>query len=81
MITHNHPDITGYFMLHKDGQDVGFSWRPDDPVFGPNWERVPAGPALTQKLHHILLDALRWSPKEGQAARLINEAIHLLEVK
>lgn len=35
----------GFFMRHKGGGDVGFSWREDDPKFSDEWERIPAVPA------------------------------------
>jgi hypothetical protein len=33
--------LRGYFMRHKSGE-AGFSWKRDDPMFGPDWERIPA---------------------------------------
>lgn len=34
----------GYFMRHKTGRDVGFSWNKDDPNYSDAWERIPAVP-------------------------------------
>lgn len=38
--------LRGYFMRHKSGE-VGFSWKKDDPLFGPEWERIVAVPEDT----------------------------------
>lgn len=35
-------EIRGYFMRHKTGGDIGFSWDKDDPQFSSDWERIPA---------------------------------------
>ena len=35
-------EIVGYFMRHKTGFDVAFSWNKDDPDFSEKWERIPA---------------------------------------
>ena len=35
-------EIAGYFMRHKTGFDVAFSWNKDDPDFSEEWERIPA---------------------------------------
>ncbi|HEX8883151.1 MAG TPA: hypothetical protein VF797_01525 [Noviherbaspirillum sp.] len=37
-------ELRGYFMRHKHGGDVGFSWDKDDPKFSDEWERIPATP-------------------------------------
>lgn len=34
----------GYFMRHPNGGDAGFSWKPDNPLFSEQWERIPVGP-------------------------------------
>ncbi len=33
--------LRGYFMRHKSGE-IGFSWKHDNHLFGPDWERIPA---------------------------------------
>jgi hypothetical protein len=38
----------GYAMRHRAGGDVGFSWKKDDPMFGPEWERVLMTPENTE---------------------------------
>lgn len=36
-------ELRGYFMRHKTGCDVGFSWNENDPRFpAEDWERIPA---------------------------------------
>jgi hypothetical protein len=45
--TNERPIPRGYFMRHKTGCDVGFSWNKDDPQFSDDWERIPAVPEQT----------------------------------
>jgi hypothetical protein len=40
--------LRGYFMRHKTGGDVGFSWKQDDPIFSEDWERIPAVPEAAE---------------------------------
>jgi hypothetical protein len=41
---HKEVELRGYFMRHKSGGDVGFSWNKDDPKFSDQWERITAVP-------------------------------------
>lgn len=36
----------GYAMVHKTGENRGFSWKADDPLFSADWQRVALAPAL-----------------------------------
>jgi hypothetical protein len=42
--TRKEVELRGYFMRHKTGGDVGFSWKKDDPKFSDQWERIAAVP-------------------------------------
>jgi hypothetical protein len=39
-------ELRGYFMRHKTGGDVGFSWEKDDERFSEDWERIATIPEV-----------------------------------
>lgn len=41
-------ELRGYFMRHKTGGDVGFSWDKDDALFSGEWERIAVAPIAAQ---------------------------------
>jgi hypothetical protein len=72
-------EIRGYFMRHKTGVDVGFSWKEDDPRYAAeHWERIPAvaefGGYLKEGLDfelRVMQEFLQWNRAQATPVAVV----------